>query len=127
MSLSTIFHVVSRVQDVVLSLWLCHMQGNFHARACGTSNQLGCVPTSYALRARPLKKVIDAYGIVATRNRGITKYRKLSSLDYLAVVERLIPSFAIRDRSVFGLMPSWVAAPCSPEMTQLVFSSIDSI
>ena len=42
MKLSTIFHVVSRVQDVVLSLWLCHMQGNFHARACGTSNQPGC-------------------------------------------------------------------------------------
>ena len=48
-------------------------------------------------------------------------------LDYSAMAERFIPSFAIRDRSVFGLMPSWTAAPCLPEMTQLVFSSVDSM
>ena len=42
MKLSTIFHVVSRVQDVVLSLWLCHMQSNFHARVSGAPNRLEC-------------------------------------------------------------------------------------
>ena len=76
MKLSTIFHVVSRVQDVVLSLWLCHRQSNFHARVSEALNQLGCAH-ELGVQGEGTSEGVDVYEIMTTRNRGITKYRKL--------------------------------------------------
>ena len=58
-----------------------------------------CAPFGARVRA----KVAEAYEIMATRNRGITKYRKLSSsLDYSAVAE---PNVSVtRSSDTFSLM-----------------------
>ncbi len=117
MKFSAVLHVVPRVHDVLLSL--CH---SYQQLPCQSFRSIESKWSAQELGvwARAQAKVVEAYAVMATRYfvelRNIAGW--LRSLDYSAVAERLIPSLAIRDRSVFGLMPSWTAAPCSPAMTQ---------